>query len=73
MPDTLGVMAAVTKVLSDTGLNIDKLVTKDKVNDFYDVVVFTSKAEGSRVEEQLTKALEEVGVRLVTLLPILSS
>ena len=73
VPDTLGVMAAVTKVLSDTGLNIDKLVTKDKVNDFYDVVVFTSKAEGSRVEEQLTKALEEVGVRLVTLLPILSS
>lgn len=70
--NTIGKLNKITNILSEKSINIEKILQKDKIDDQYDIIFFTSSVENNIVDD-LQERLKNIDVELISMIPFLEN
>lgn len=68
--DEVGILSKVIGVFANHNINIDKILQRDKTQENYDVIVFTSNTKDDSIDS-LKEELKKMNADLITVIPIL--
>ena len=70
--NTIGKLNKITNILSEKSINIEKILQKDKIDDQYDIILFTSSVENN-IADDLQECLRNIDVELISMIPFLEN
>jgi homoserine dehydrogenase len=70
--NTIGKLNKITNILSERSINIEKILQKDKIDDQYDIILFTSSVENN-IADDLQECLKNIDVELISMIPFLEN
>ncbi|MEA4833352.1 MAG: homoserine dehydrogenase [Oscillospiraceae bacterium] len=68
--DEIGILSKITGVLANRNINIDKILQRDKTQEYYDVIVFTSHTKGNYINN-LKDEFKKINAELISVIPVI--